>query len=351
VAVCRFESAGSGALGRQVADALVMKLRRYDEDFVLVEPMDLEDVLAAKGLAVQFGTKPDTLAAFAREALEAQVFVWGKVEVQRESSYTIRVRALDLRQQPGALYVDQAFPAEGLREVPFAVQRIVNALRRDDAAPDPGLDLREPGPTKPDPKVLARPNLLVNGDFEQGDKNPVGWEPVDGLSSFWVSAPDRDGKCIKFDTDVNWEQWKAWRKKFTLGTDEAPPAPIRGTGPKYDTVGAFHGAALYTADFIPVKKGQTYRISYDFRGRMAGDLFFAKVFVKGYAQYPDERREVYRAYKSCRVKADGREWEHFTRAFNPTAAAPDVQWIKVELYCYWPPGVYYFDNVHLCEEP
>ena len=346
VAVCDFEAGGTGALGRQIAEALRAKLARCGDEFVLVEPLDLAGALAAKGLTVRLDSNPETLAAFAQEALEAQVFVWGQVETKGES-FTIRVRALDLRKTPAERYVDSAFPAEGQRQVPFAVQRIVNALRRDEAAPDPAFDPREPGPGPADPKVLARPNLLANGDFEKGDKTPAGWQPVNGLTAFWVNAPDRTGKCIKFDTDVNWDQWLAWNKKFTLGADEAPPAPVRGTGPKYDTVGAYHGAWLYNADHLTVKKGQTYRISFDFKGKMSG-IFFAKVFIKGYAQYPDQRREVWRYYKACRVQTNGREWEHFTGTFKP---GPDVQWIKVELYTYWPADVYYFDNLHLCEEP
>jgi len=299
---------------------------------------------------VRFDTDRKRLVALGREALGAHLLVWGKVERHGEQ-VTIHARALDLREKPAALRVDGAFSANGFREIPFAVQRIVNAIRRDEAAPDPGFDPREPGPTTPDPKVLARRNLLVNGDFEKGTKSPVGWERVDGLVSFWVNAPGRPGKCIKFDTDVNDDQWRAWHKTFTLGTTDPPPRPIRGRGHKYDTVGGIHGAWLYNADYLAVTSGRTYRISYDFKGRMAGDMFFAKVFIKGYAPFSGGRREVWRAYKSCRVETNGREWEHFTRTFNPTKSMPQVKWMKVELFCYWPVGLYYFDNVHLCAEP
>ena len=77
------------------------------------------------------------------------------------------------------------------------IQRLVDAARGEHRRrrSEPGFDPREPGPTTPDPKILARANLLVNGDFERGTTSPVGWERVDGLVSFWGNVPDRPGKC------------------------------------------------------------------------------------------------------------------------------------------------------------
>src|SRR5207248_2663825 len=46
-------------------------------------------------------------------------------------------------------------------------------------------------------------NLVANGDFEDGDDTPKGWQTVDGLSSFYATDADpKHGKVLKIDTDV-----------------------------------------------------------------------------------------------------------------------------------------------------
>ena len=328
-------------IGERVGEAIRMKLER-EPGTVMVDGQSLRDAVADRGLAVNAATKAEVIAALGKD-IGADILAWGAVE-RKGDEFILRARVLDLTRRKPDLYVERDFPASGYREIPFAVQRIVNALRRDTDALDPALDPRDPGPQPVDPKVLARPNLIPNGDLSAGDTTPARWTPVDGLVSFYLPAGDRPGKCLMFDTDVSEAQWLEWNKKFTLGTKEAPPAPIRGKGEKYETVGGNHGAWLYS-EYIPVQKGVTYRISFDAKGSGG------KVFIKGYAQYPDQRREVYRAYKNLYPKTGGREWEHYTRTFNPTAMAPDVQWLRVEPYVYWPPGKYYFANFHLSEEP
>ena len=346
-AVFDFEPTGEAdkALGVKIREAIQMKLARHEE-FVLVDHFSLRDVLTDARLTVTHATRLTVMETLGRTALDADLLVWGKVH-RAGDRFTIHARALDLSGERADLYIDRAFPANGYREIPFAVQRIINAIRRDADAPDPAVDPRDPGPQKPDPTILARPNLVKNGDFEAGKTAPDHWQSPDGLVSHWVKAPDRPGKCLMFDTDVDAGQWKAWHRRFTLGTTDPPPTPRRGTGHKYGTVAGSYGGYLYVKDFIPVKPGVTYRLCFDYRSTGAG----AKVFVKGYAQYPDQRREVYRMYKACKAESGGRRWEHFTRTFNPTAKTPDVKWMKVELFCYWPPTRYFFDNVHLSEEP
>ena len=34
-------------------------------------------------------------------------------------------------------------------------------------------------------------NLVVNGDFEEGEDSPKGWQQVDGLTTFWVRTRTR----------------------------------------------------------------------------------------------------------------------------------------------------------------
>src|SRR6516225_9943762 len=69
-------------------------------------------------------------------------------------------------------------------------------------------------------------SLIPNGDFEEGDATPKGWQTVDGLSSFWVKDDDpKHGKVIKFDTDVLQSQGYQWWVKIARGQATAKDAP------------------------------------------------------------------------------------------------------------------------------
>jgi len=188
-------------------------------------------------------------------------------------------------------------------------------------------------------------NLVPNGSFEEGAKGiPKGWSRPDDLTTFWVKAPERNGKCLKVDTDVYREEYLARRKE--MEKDPVPPAkPKTPTkGKKYDTVAGVEGVPYYSA-WIPVESGRSYRLEVDFRaesGRKA-----PKVFIKGYLldprrPKPYRRRVAYKKYLTCK---GSEEWKTFRTVFNPTARNPEVRWIRVMLFAYWPPGVYYFDNV------
>src|SRR5579883_941768 len=61
-------------------------------------------------------------------------------------------------------------------------------------------------------------NLVVNGDFEEGDDSPKGWQQIDGLTTFWVKDEDpKRGRVIKVDTDVYQTQAYDWWTKIAKG--------------------------------------------------------------------------------------------------------------------------------------
>src|SRR5262245_19533776 len=61
-------------------------------------------------------------------------------------------------------------------------------------------------------------NLVPNGDFEEGDLTPKGWQAIDGLTTFWVKDEDpARGKVIKFDTDVLQSQGYDWWVQIAKG--------------------------------------------------------------------------------------------------------------------------------------
>src|SRR5258708_318129 len=128
--------------------------------------------------------------------------------------------------------------------------------------------LARPAPeeTKPKEKPGAK-NLIPNGDFEAGADSPTGWQPVDGLTSFWVNGPDgKRGKVLKFDTDVLQSQGYDWWVKISKGAKaKDAPKKLPTTPPKYDTLAGLDGV-WYWSDFIPIEKGKSYWLTLDVKG-------------------------------------------------------------------------------------
>ena len=187
--------------------------------------------------------------------------------------------------------------------------------------------------------LSAATALLLNGDFAQANPadrtRPAGWERVDGLGVQWTSAPDpAHGQAIRMDTRITEQAMQAqWRQTGLTNEWNIPkpdPAPIANT----------YGLSLYS-EAIPVVQGQAYRIAFEFRGAGGG----AKVWVRGYGQWQGEKRRRWETYVSCKGNADA--WTTCAQVFHPTKFRPEVTELKVLLFAYHPPGVYWFDNVRL----
>lgn len=199
--------------------------------------------------------------------------------------------------------------------------------------------------------AAAEKDLVPNGAFEQGkDGKPDAWQAPDDLCTFWVRAPQGKGKCIKIDTDVLRVEFLA-RQKEMERTPVPPAAPKSPTKePKYDTVAGVEGVR-YMSDWIEIAPGRSYRLDVDCR--VDGGAKTPKVFVKGYFEDPRRppelrRRVKYEKYLNC---AADEKWRTFSMTCAPTARTPDVKWVRVIIFAYWPPGTYYFDNVRLAPVP
>jgi hypothetical protein len=256
-------------------------------------------------------------------------------------------------------------------------------------------------PKKADPKIDG-PNLILNGDFEEGGASPAHWQTVDGLTTFYVKDPDpKHNKCVKLDTDVLQSQGYEWWARFALAETESaalrlagqewlarafvpPPAKdapkkLPTVEPKYDTLAGLDGV-WYWSDYIPVEKGKAYWLTFDCKGVPGADV---KAWLVGYPEKqpvafgseakaligflkeqrlpknaPNERMKepviakyIYRGQLSA---APGATWQTFSRKdklFKPTSVTPNVKWVRVMILPYWPPGEYYLDNVRLVEVP
>ena len=180
-------------------------------------------------------------------------------------------------------------------------------------------------------------SLLPNGGFEQADPanraKPAFWDPVDGLGVQWVAAGEH-GHAIRFDTAISElkmvEQWK----RTSLDKYVFPK-------PATSAIAETYGLSYYS-DAIPVKKGQPYRITYDYKGASGG----AKMWVRGWGLFQGEKRRRWETTVECRVKNPG-QWTTITQEFFPTKVRPDVTEIRVMLYAFYPAGVYWFDNVKI----
>ncbi len=173
-----------------------------------------------------------------------------------------------------------------------------------------------------------------------------------------------------------------------LASPKNPPKLKKDTS--YGSVAGLEGVH-YRSVWIKATPGQRYWLTADMKGRTAG-IFFPKIFVKGYlefaqhadalselslvelkltpekfaamssarrekliktdaAKHPDRyRRECFRWYLACR-NTEG-AWEHYAAPFPPRGGLPsNVKWFQVQIYAYWPPGAYLFDNVHMYKDP
>ena len=182
-------------------------------------------------------------------------------------------------------------------------------------------------------------SVLPRGDFELPDARdparPSGWDRVDGLGVQWVAAPDAaHGKAIRMDTRISEQAMQAqWIKTGLTNLWNIPK-------PEKNAIAETYGLSLYS-DAIPVKQGQSYRITFDYQGPDGG----AKVWVRGWGQFQGEKRRRWETAITCHCTNGA--WTPNTQVFHPTRARPEVTEMKVMLFAFYPAGVSWFDNVRI----
>lgn len=221
----------------------------------------------------------------------------------------------------------------------------------------------------------ATDNLIPNGDFESGDSTPDHWQRIDGLSSFWEQDSDpAHGKVLRFDTDVLQTQAYQWWAKIVQGAGPADaPAKLPTVEPKYDTLAGLDGVWYYS-DYVPIERGKEYWLTLDVKGPPI------LVWLVGYPDKPDTtfgadqgalQQYLQEASGTAEPQKRGRkvfihkytwkgqmpaggsdEWKTYSRRakpFHPTKNTPNVRYVRVLIYPFWPPGEYRVDNVKLVE--
>lgn len=368
--------------GEQLADSIRLKLRRQGKQWDVLDRLATVD--ASRPLSAD--TPPANIRKLLAEGLASEVGVFGTV-TQKDGAIIVEVVCIDLRAGAETPMWRETFKDGSARSRAVIAARIVEAVTGKSPwqppqygdAPEPARD------------ALGEP-LNTNGSFDAGSK---GWDAFDNVSTTVVEAGGDRGKVLRVRTDLNREPWLAYRKALRAGQADpaSPPAIARDTS--YGSVAALEGVH-YRSAFLPATPGQRYWLLADCMPTTAdvkaGAPFFPKVFVKGFkrtphaldglpesslaehgltpeafAALPVEKqqvliaedaqahplryvRECYRWYLACRATPG--QWNHFAAPFPPRGGLPDdVEFLQIQIYSYWPPGEYLWDNVLLFADP
>ena len=333
-----FTSPDGGASGRQFAENLRLRARRLG--LTTVDPLSLNEAMAGAAMPTLQAQAGD-VAKLLKDRLGARLGVWGEVRPEG-AGLVMEVRGMDV-DKGAALTLSKTYRAAQPQLVNPAQDEVLLDLTGRRKPPVP-----EANPERDAKVPTVGPELVRNGGFEAGDRTPDAWQRIDGLTTFWVHGGPT-GKCLKIVTDVYHDQWVEWEKKYKEGAtaDQAPKARPT-SGDKYDTVAGIYGVA-YDSDPIPVTPGKTYKVSLSYRGDTT-DFFFPKLFIRGWGTVEGEKRVLYDAYLALRSKSGGKEWESNVRLVTiPTDLKAKIEFVKLKIYAYWPPGTFYFDNVSMQE--
>ena len=312
IAVLPVEGGGKQEYGKFVRNSLHQKLARSFQ-FLVLEPPDVDRAMAVAGFRITRRTTPAEVARFARHALRADRVVWGFARrASARMGWLFTFHFMDLEKSDSRLQWTVEKKVTKYRELPLLCVDVVVKLTgfRKRIGMEPIVPAAG--------RIRNAPNLLPNGDFEQGKEWPAKWERINNLTTFWGTA-GITGRCLTVNTDVLAEQVYAWQKRLLAGANfRKPPKRLPTRPPKYNTIAGAHGVH-YHSDPIPAKRGMVYRITVYVKGPSK-----PKIFVKGYAHYGAGRfaaqdREVYRMYLSCESLTNGRQWEKHTRTFLPNA--------------------------------
>ncbi len=379
--VCIFDfECNEAKYGKKLAEAVRAKLRRH-KDFWVLDRLSTAEASDEAG----FNADRRKLGTLMREKIGVNLGVFGTVQkdgtLVRATLGCIDLRGEGDARKPGGW--EKVFSDDSERANAVIARAIVEAItgKREWSPPEYG--------DESEPEDFGAP-LNPNGTFEAGNR---GWEPFDNVGHMLIDGPKGRGKILKVRTDLKRDPWLAYRRALRLGKASPKDPPKIGRDTSYACVGGLEGVHV-RSEWIPAAAGQRYWLTADRKG-----LGGAKVFVKGFkktphamdglpesslaklgltprrfAELPEAKRkalirkeierdpmnflrECYRWYLNCgeqsaATKAGENGWAHYAAPFPPRGGLPeDVEYLQVQIYSYWPPGTYLWDNVHLYKDP
>ncbi|MBL7134701.1 MAG: hypothetical protein ISS78_11430 [Phycisphaerae bacterium] len=363
--------------GAQLADGIRLKLRRHAKDgWEVIDRLSTQEFSGALGIATDL-VKVKTVMT---DKLAVNVGVYGTVHKIAGGAIRAEIRFVDLRKPKtprvwAAVYSDNTERARGV-----VTTQIIEALRgKPEWRPPEYGDEAEP-------KAFGKP-LNANGDFESGAD---GWEGPDNAATFIEPGPAGRGKVLRLQTDLERDKYIAYRRALRLGKASPADPPKLKRDTSFASLAGLEGV-FYRGQWIKAAPRRRYWLVADMKGRTEG-IFFPKIFVKGFRDWsaratglPEaslaERkmtprqfadlpaaeqkklvaddakenpkrylRECFRWQLACRNERN--VWTHYAAPFPPRGGLPkNVEWLQIQVYAYWPPGAFYFDNVHLHTDP
>ena len=373
LAVFDFASSPAAA-GQQLADTLRVRLRRHEE-YEVIDRLTTRE--AAESLPVTTDAKK--IASIMNDQLAVHVAIFGSVE-RLGAGLKAKVRCVDLTDPKKPADWAETFSDNSERARAELSRLIVEKVRAaaEWQPPETGDEA--------EPKEFGEP-LNVNGRFEKG---AAGWDRPDNVATFIAPGPDPRGHVLKITTNLKRAPWMEYHRKLRFGLADPSKPPKIEKDDSYASVAGMEGVH-YRGDWIDATAGRRYWLIADMKGKTAG-IFFPKIYVKGYLDYsaeaaalpehslidrkmtarqfadlpparqkaliaddakkhPDRyRRECFRWYLACRNEEN--VWKHYGDPFPPRGGLPkNVRWMRVEVYAYWPPGDFTFDDVLLYKDP
>jgi len=363
---------GNEEYGRKLANAIRMRLARHEELEVIdrLTTGELSEPLPA-------GTDTAKVVKMMTDRLAVNIAVYGTVS-KSGRDVRLELRGIDLR-KGGKPKLWKRTLADGTQRPEAVISKAaVEAVTgRPEWVPPQYGDEEEP-------KKFGKP-LNVNGGFDA--PGHAGWQQPDNVASFLEPGPAGRGKILRIRTNIQRWPYINYIRAIRMGKASPKNPPKIATQGGYSCLGGFEGVH-FKSEWIEAAPGQRYWVTADFN--KAGGT--PKVFLKGFrktefaldglpegvlarmgvtpgqfADMPEARRkkliaearkrqprlflrECYRWYLNCRGK-DG-QWDHLAAPVPPRGGLPaNVEWLQLQVYCYWPPGTYLWDNVHLYKDP
>lgn len=362
-----------GDSGKQIADSVRLRLARH-EDLEVIDGITTAEASGPMGA----DTPGEKIAAL-MDRLAVNYAVWGSV---RKDGQRVQadVRCLDMTDPAAGKGVEQS------RTFTDSAERARGEIARQIVEVVAGAEEWIPPQYGDEPEPLPKdfgPPVNANGDFEQGSAH---WDAPDNAGTFIEAGPAGRGKILRVRTDLERDPWLEYVRNIRLGLADPAKPPTIKRDTSYNSVAGLEGVH-YRGEWIKAAPLTRYWLTCDHKG-----LGGAKVFVKGYrdtsadadglpelsmverklapeafakmprdqqikliaadaAAHPERyRRECYRWYLNC--KDSHNDWKHFAAPFPPRGGLPkDVEWLQIQIYSYWPPGEYLWDNVRLYKDP
>ncbi len=354
--------------GASVADRIRLRMRRHRQ-YDVVDRITMQEASPPLGI----DTDREKVVKLTKQ-LAANVAFYGTV-TDTGGNLKAVVRCIDLREAGKVKDWTKTLSDNTERRHGLVARYIVEAFTGKEEWIPPQY-----GDT-PVPKNLGKP-INKNGSFNAGDK---GWEPADNAATFLEKGPKGRGIILRVRTDLKRAPYIEYRRKLRFGQADPKNPPKIGRDTSFGSLAGLEGVH-YRSEWIKATTGWQYWLAADFKG--PGGKIFVKGFreaasvadglpesslahlgmtAREFSNLPEKRRkylieqeakknpdtfrrECYRWY--INLTGGGKDWAHMVEVFPPRGGLPkNVQWLRIDIYPYWPPGTYYYDNVHLYKDP